>query len=66
MIWLTLILVALAAAYIFLDKKRNHWRNMGVQQKNPLLLFGDILPLFFKRETVIEFCNKFYFSSKSR
>lgn len=60
MIWFTLFILALTAAYIYLRNCYNYWRNAGVQQTNPKLFFGDILPIYLKSKTVTEWSTDLY------
>lgn len=60
MLWLTLILVAATATYVYWKRCNNYWRNLGVPQTNPTILFGDTFYFFFKIRPLTDFINYIY------
>lgn len=60
MILVALILAVFTAIYWYLKNVNNHWRNQGVKQVDPVIFFGDCLPLMMKKESLTKMMERMY------
>lgn len=65
MILLTLFAVAVTATILYWKKCNNYWKNAGVPQTNPNILFGNSFKLFFQLIPLTDFVTNLYYQVRS-
>lgn len=57
---ISLFLTVILSVYLYLTRNFNYWKNRGVKEKKPSILFGNVAPCLFLKKTPGEMISDIY------
>ncbi|XP_019875696.2 cytochrome P450 9e2 [Aethina tumida] len=60
MFWVALIVVIITLGYYYYQRTYNYWKNLGINQTNPLPFFGDMFPIVSQKMALSHLVQNIY------